>query len=449
MSTAVDSARDTASGVAASANGHAAIEEFWNSRKELAHIRQHARSLMASPFAVLGVVLVRTILTVPPNVNLPGVIGGPVAPHLFSAIVGPSGGGKGAAHAAAKSAILLPLGIGWPTVPVGSGEGITKSFARADKASDSGLTWETRSVQFSASEVDTLKALLGRSGSTLGGELRQLWFGEAIGFGYADTAKKVILPDLSYRAGLTIGVQPERAAPLLSEEEKHGGTPQRLLFMPTLIDPEEPATPPPWRMPDLHWIGIGTRTDANGLAPPEEIIIPESVREEIRQDYRARNSGDGDRDPLDAHAMLGRLKVAFALAVLNQRKYVNTDDWDLAAVVMRVSDDTRSGIQRTLAQVSKRGRTGKAIAAGEDAVITQDVIDKALVAKAAKAIARRVQTAGQIKHGDLTSGLSHPHRPWVTEAIEKLIEAGQVRRDGAIIRGGSEARGAATYKWIG
>jgi hypothetical protein len=66
-------------------------------------------------------------------------------------------------------------------------------------------------VLFAVPEVDTLASLLGRQGVTVEGELRKLYSGEQLGFTNAQKATRSVVAAHSYRAALTVGVQPLRA----------------------------------------------------------------------------------------------------------------------------------------------------------------------------------------------------------------------------------------------
>ena len=199
---------------------------------------------------------------------------------------------------------------------------------------------------FTAGEVDALNALAARTGSTLDDQLRKMSMGDPLGFGYADPAKRVVLPSLSYRAGLLVGVQPERAAAILGRQQGDGGMPQRFCWMPTRITRPAvvPARPPTWLLPEAYWTKAGDR----------EMPVPVEATDDILADwYRL------DRDPLDTHAMLTRLKVAAAFAVLDGVKYVRlrTGRWRPSSWRC----PTRSGRRPWRCWgMSRRGRTGSA-----------------------------------------------------------------------------------------
>jgi hypothetical protein len=102
--------------------------DFWQAMPALAHIREFALARMASPWAVLGVCLLRQLAVIPPHVVLPPTIGGRASLNSIVALVGPSGAGKGAAEAAAEEALEY-LERSVYQVPIGSGAGITHQYA--------------------------------------------------------------------------------------------------------------------------------------------------------------------------------------------------------------------------------------------------------------------------------------------------------------------------------
>jgi len=346
------------------------VPDFWSARPEIAHIAAYAHARMCSRWAVLGVVLARITCTVPPNVVLPPIVGSDASLNLFVAVVGRSGSGKSASMEAAAAAVAAE---GFPTVPLGSGEGISRSFAYK-RMKDRELIWVERSVLFTATEIDALAAVSGRQGATVGPQMREMFNGGELGFGYAAPEKRVILPGHSYRASVVVGVQPGRAGALLDDEA--GGTPQRFLWMPgtdaTIPRYPEQApdrfTPPRLRWPTpLQPIRVGgneqeddSPAESKGIGRREELWVDPIAVDAILGAAHARATGTGEA--LDGHALLVRLKVAAALAILAGNKMVREDDWALAGIVMAVSDATRTEMQQELmtARAALSERLGRA-----------------------------------------------------------------------------------------
>src|SRR5690348_14417203 len=94
-------------------------EEFWTRSDQLGRIRDVARGRLVAPWAVLGGVLALVCSRVGPHVVLPPIVGGPASLNTFWGLVGPSGAGKDASLAVARSLLYLPDHV--PTHEVGTG----------------------------------------------------------------------------------------------------------------------------------------------------------------------------------------------------------------------------------------------------------------------------------------------------------------------------------------
>ncbi len=395
---------------------------FWGARPILAHIRAVARARQAGPWATLGCVLVRAVCATEPTVQLPALIGGNASLNMFVALVGPSGGGKGTADAAARAAVeFLDTGTGdlveTDMLPLGSGEGLRSAYRQAVKASKENpnpepMTVRTRAL-FLATEVDTAAAIASRSGSTLMPELRKLFSGEAIGAQNASAERRVIVPEHSYRAGLIVGLQPARGAAILHDAD--GGTPQRFLMLPT-SDPdapdEQPADPGPESVQFIQDRG-------------SVMTVPEHVRLAVRRHRLAVHREDPDVDPLDGHRMLLQLKVAAALAILDVRLgEVTDDDWKLAAWVMSVSDRTRSKVERTLWEGSRKLNVARAL----DQADRDETVSERKLQRARESVLRWLAKGDRARH-ELQKNLKADIRDYLETALAELEDEGRIRRN--------------------
>lgn len=387
------------------------LETFWETRPILQHIRDFAYARLASPWAVLGVVLVRTLHHIPPWVTLPALIGGHGNLNLFIALVSQSGGGKGAAEAAARDCIDYYMKDPILVVPAGSGEGLTHVYGHWENRTE-GVIRDRNAVVFTSPEVDALAALSNRQGSTLMAQLRQAFSGETLGFAYADKTRKVIIQAHSYRFGYIVGVQPERAAALLDQTD--GGTPQRFIWLPATdpnigIECEEPI------IKTVNWPHPKTG----------DITMPDTVKQEIRDAHIGRVQGNGHS--LDGHAVYAREKAAYALALLAGRIDMNEEDWQLAGQIMVKSDITRTLVQVKLQQKLEAVSTAKALGDAHRQVIRSDVVDSHEVQEAAKAITRKLSRhAGEWVAGKAVKDVCGKRRDYFHEATEVLLEAGQI-----------------------
>lgn len=249
------------------------------------------------------VVLARVVTAVEPALRLPALTGGPMSLNTFVALVGPSGSGKDAAIEAGSAAV----DVGHVEVRTpGSGEGIAHAYVQRVKAE---LVQHTTSVLFIAREVDSLAALVARQSATLGAELRIAYAGAQLGFAYADPTRRLTVAAHAYRLCLLVGVQPERAGPLL--DESVSGTPQRFVWLPA-TDPdapdERPAEPKPLPWRDPLW----TPTRAIGDERVTEMPVCDEARQIIDH---ARCSSQAGPSPVLSRPSLR----TFAAPLLPQR----------------------------------------------------------------------------------------------------------------------------------
>lgn len=403
-------------------------EAFWAAHPTLAHIRTFARARLTSPWAVLGIVLTRIVVCQPPHYVLPAIIGGFASLNLFLAIVAQSGGGKGAADAAGKDALVYPEEI--HTSGIGSGEGILHQYVAwrpANKKENipAGIEQHRDRVLFTAAEVDTLAALHARQASTTLSESRKMWMGEELSFAYVDPTKALKVRSHAYRAGLVVGVQPGRAGVILDDSD--GGTPQRFLWLPGSdpdipdVEPNEPE-PVTWIRPVAH----SHRVDGKVV-----LRVCDQAIDTIKDAHRRRNRGDGEA--LDGHALLCRLKVAAALGLLREELGVSEESWRLSETVMRMSDHTRGTVVNHLRQVRAKANEAQGAAYAQREVMKEDAVAEAAVRRVCGAVMRGLQ-GGALAHAELRRKLASRDRNLFEEAVVRLVEAGQiaVREEGHV-----------------
>lgn len=345
---------------------------FWSERESLHRIRAFAYAQGAAPSAVLTFSILRAIAATPHNVKLPPTIGSPASLNLFAAMVGRSGGGKGIARGVAKRATEVPGTFA--EAPLGSGEGLVKAFARNQEiVLDTGekvidLDWKNRAIMLRNDEVSGLEALFGRSGSTLGAQLKQAAMGEPLGFGYADDTKSTQLPEHSYRLTLDVAVQPALSGAMFRDAE--GGFPQRFVWAkvtdPSMLRPKDrPRAPQPWVMRPTDW-GVN------------DVIldIPTEATDEILQaNWERQIEAPSD---LDGHALLTRLKVATGLALLDNRHGVDVEDWGLAECLMMHSAIVRAECMRAEAEQDVHAATKRGQLQAVTRFAAQDATDSAM-----------------------------------------------------------------------
>jgi hypothetical protein len=386
-------------------------KKFWNAYPELAACRAYARSVRVGPWAMLGSALAIASATIPPYVVLPDSVGDYASVNLYVALPGRSGKIKSQAIAAARAWLRTTPRVD-PIKP-GSGQGIAKCFAYVKRTKGEpvqvGKRWTAVAV---VPEIDTLTAAGSMSGSSLWAELRSAWSDERVGHDYTDATKTIVLQPRRYRLAMIVGVQPLRAKPLFDDAD--AGTPQRFVWF-LVGDPDapddRPEQPPPltlprWPVDETHNLEDIDDFWAQRLDTPADrdkltiLTTPAEAAEAVDTVAREKLKGNPDVDPLDGHRLLCQLKVAAALMRLCNRVEVTSQDWELAGVVMAVSDRTREEVQAELAADTTRRNLNAARVSGD-----RKIVEKRMVATAeAEDIARvaEVIVAALIKSDDRT-----------------------------------------------
>jgi hypothetical protein len=406
------------------------VNEFWSARPVLAHIHRYAQARAAGPWGALGSALVRAACAVPPHITLPPIVGGPMSLNLFGALVGHSGLGKNAADAVGREAVRFTYAglLSDPIeLPIGTGEGIAKTFRQADAGPDDDAP---NTAIFTAPEVDTLAALIGRQGSTTEPELRKVYSGEQLGFANAQKHTRTRVAAQSYRAGLIVGAQPQRSGGLFRGAD--GGTPQRFTWLP-VDDPdapdELPETPEPMTI------------DIPAIFGPH-LTVPDEVRADILAHRRAMLRRE-PVDPLDGHRLLSQLKVAAALMILDSPDRavceITDEDWSLAGVVMAVSDQTREAIQREVEHKARAANRARALDAAEREEIGAD----RRLQRTREAITRwlaKVPGDGWMAGNDLRKKIRFDLRGYIGEALAQLTDGGHIEE--------TESNGGRVYRAV-
>lgn len=325
---------------------------------QLGLIRQAARARLASPWSVVGAVLARVNAELPPSVVLPPTIQSKASVNLAVALVDTSGGGKSGSVGLSAEVLAMDAPKARVIGP-GSGEGLIQTFLEWDPKMRVNRPAKVRQALLIADEIGQVGAVQERNGSTSGSVLRSMLTGGQATTTNADASRNRSLEPHSYRLSVLSGVQPELSDVLL--KDAHAGTPQRWVWLPA-SDPAMPDVEPSWPgvldwvLPDLTVFPMG-RWD-RGFLP---VTLPEEVAQEVKDAHRARVRGrSGAVDPsLDGHRMLTRLKVAVTLAALHGELDVTKDWWELAGVVMEVSDIVRGWCVAALRDGKDREDVGR------------------------------------------------------------------------------------------
>ncbi|QOF32623.1 Uncharacterised protein [Mycobacteroides abscessus subsp. abscessus] len=380
--------------------------EFFDATKELNTIYTWARARYAAPWGVLGGVLLRVSVSTGPEVRLPGLIGGQASLNLAVAFCSPSGGGKGITDKVSRAA--------WPTPilerPLGSGEGIAEVFRQPREKEE--REHITRAL-ISVPEIDQLAGTASRQGSTILATLKAALMGELLGQTNASAATTRIVEPHTYRLGLSIGAQPGHTGVLFNDTT--GGTPQRILWMPT-TDPTMPAEAPAEPAP------LNTKLPAwkadNGAV--EITYGPAEISHTIISAHLARQRGEADA--LDGHAMLTRCKVAALLAILHQRSVVSEMDWQLSASVMAMSNTTREWMLNEAQKIGQAANRARAHATAD----REEIVSDRKLQRARDAVLRWLGKFDELSTRDLRPKLKAEIREYLDSALAELADEGRV-----------------------
>jgi hypothetical protein len=388
-------------------------QDFWTARPELELVYIASLSRLASPWAVLACSVARVLSMIPPAIVLPPVIGGVGSLNWFGVIAAKSGGGKGAAMEVAR--MLVPGEI--QSAGIGSGEGMIERFNRAQ--SSDGEDQSIAAVMFNIEEVDSLGAMTGRNGQTTMSILRQGFSGEALGFSYRGRAGEVVRAQ-SYRMTVIAAVQPLRAGVLL--DDSGGGTPQRFMWFPGR-DRRITADRPEWPGDSLGGYESVPLLSSRDLSRTGPVTIPDEARDEIIAARVRSMNGDGDAedsDGMESHRLFAREKFAFALACLNGRLDIDSEDWRLAGIASDVSTWMR--IKATQAYLRGKEADSREVGrqrglASDEQRITETNAREDHVERLARWITKRLRSSGRQTQGSLRKSMASRDRARLTDAL--------------------------------
>src|SRR5262249_41245797 len=151
-------------------------------------------------------------------------------------------------------------------------------------------------------------------------------------------------------------------------------------------DPEAPDTPErapfpkTWRPPE--W------------PPGDEIPVCQTARDAIVAARQAELRGDGEE--LDGHRLLLREKLAAALDILAGEAEVSEEGWDLAGVVLEVSDLTRATCLEALSASAREANLARGRRDAERAVLVEEGVAEAATKRVCGVILRALERRGPL-----------------------------------------------------
>lgn len=313
----------------------------WDARPELALILQNSQRVICSPYALLGVSLMRALAVVPYDVCLKTYKGNAPLNMLF-AFLGRSSVGKTITHDHADVTFNFgsrqefnPLRNSAPFEPIkfSSDAAMADQYGEMDKGQFIWFDPQYRSMIFGFDEVVDLTATTKREGSSIEGSMASAWSGGMIGRATAGR-KTQTLPKQSYRFLGYVNVQPSLASVLVGEHAQRVGFTGRFLWLDAqpdadLLDDDSPVVTMDIKAPVFN--------------PHQRIYALPEMDAEFRAFDRekARHPENEIINGIDGHSMLARAKIAVAFAILNGRAHLQSEDWHLAGLLMQHSKRVR------------------------------------------------------------------------------------------------------------
>jgi hypothetical protein len=108
---------------------------------------------------------------------------------------------------------------------------------------------------------------------------------------------------------------------------------------------------------------------------------------------------------------------------------ITDDDWDLAGVVIAMSDRTRQAVIDAAARERSQANEQRGHADAVRAVIIADETDRRGIQRTCRLIVTRLGRVERESHSALRSYVGKRNRPYFEEAIETLLNREEIRRD--------------------
>lgn len=438
-------------------------DDFWEQTPYLQAICKAARACRVAPTAVLGIVLARVSVMLPPQVVTPAYVGGRKGSmNLFVAVLGASGDGKGTA--ASVAARLVPYLFGARTEKPSSGESLAALYAQwasEENPQDAKhpityLACANPRALIDIPEVTWLGSVAVRKGSTLGGELASAFVGERLGGATKDQAKTITAPEDGYRMALITGVQYANADALF--DMSGTGVPQRFLWVDTLDNNMPETAPayyegllaplvdrgsvpdPPENLQALYRAGsIANMLNGERAWGFIEMCYPPEVRERTdRLRYErnlAKKRKEDKGDNLEGHLNFVRIRVAGLLSWLDGARedhtQVTSEDWRIAGQIIEYSCHVRDKCRERYLQTVRDNRAEYETVrkgAQDDAERNLAMIRQETPGKVVAFLSKRGRKGKPFKGTDIARNISRKWRPYVYAALDELCEQGMVQR---------------------
>lgn len=436
------------------------MDSFYKSRPWLEYAYRYARGSNLSPHGVVGAMLARMSALTPPNVVAKVTKhDSPMTLNINVALVGTTGSGKGRTMGLAARLLPTPPFGRLEEVKPKTGESIPAKFVEKIPATDGeGKPIKGEYVDkvltdrclLYLPEIVSLKAAMGRQGSTILPTLLESFSNEPIGGDAQGHQYRIKVLPYAYRLSAVVGVQPSNAATIFDEAQT--GLAGRFIYV-SSVDVDMPMKPSPlprgdfpfdtMRIPDgngldavsalLEYGGYDRMPDNGPDAREGYPLIRMSFPEQAEEDVNRLQvlGGRGEADALDSHRGELAARIAALLALMDYRLEVNMEDWQIALRFMEMSDVIR-------AECMSQCRKSAVDAQAEQISVkraAEEQADRSVAERAKKRLLELLDTLDPTREGvsdhDLQNRLSKAQRRVMKDALADLYKEGRVdRRDG-------------------
>jgi hypothetical protein len=433
---------------------------FWQQRPTLDRIRQIAYAEMASPDAVLGLILSKLSASVPPRIRIDtGVRRRRMPLNTYVALVGKTGGFKSSAADAVKESVTFSrcdmadvlrdrLGLFSPVgenIPYraypGTAQGIVENFMGeveqpvpdGSKVKPKVVRQQVRTnVLLESDEGNWLVKELADARSKVGEILRELWTGADTGQGNAKSENRRGVRQGEYSFGMTVGFQLKVLGELLKSEDVELGTPQRIVCC--------------WTgAPDLPDQRVAHPGDLVITIPSEPMALCEALKARVWDELRPRLRAGGSDDDHDSQRIAVVTRLAAEIAILGGevkvdettqtmtvtgRSEITEEDWALAELI---ADTSRS--IKAYAIAERREKDAKAQQIRRARNLAESIEDEDLrgtpVGRGKARIIGYLTGAGALKwtgKGGIRAKFNNDDVEYADKALTELVESAQVIR---------------------
>lgn len=414
---------------------------FFDSRPLLGLIRDHAKARMIPVDYLLGHVLLRASLTVPPEVRLPALVGATMPLNFGAVFVGAPGTGKTSTTQVLPEIVDDSLRPHEVPYPMGTGEGVVDLFLGSDTDHNDVRLPHYLPRWVHADEGRIVNELVDRAGSTLSGVLCTAVSGGPLGQSNATKDRRRIVPAGAYKVAVSVNMQPRHLDGVLTEGD--GGLPQRFLFLTDhaghIADDFHTwgrfDYPPPAELVSIPTLGLDAYT-YNEQAKAHLIGCPDTIRDEVRHAKAVRMVEGADADVMAGHQMLMRLRLAALLAVMEGRTTIDGEDWSLAAMLVATSEaviEIGEADRKRKAALARQDREQAAVStASKSAVATAEALDDRALKSLVRDLPELIEDAGGhstsegVKRRDVKAGVSSMRRDHLAQAIDLALENGTI-----------------------